>query len=234
MNSKRQKQRHGPNERDRAILDHVTRYRLTTLDAIRRVVLPGLSRNAVGKIANRLCDAGLLRKHRLLYPMNYFVLGELAVRSLGIGIHRAKPLGSQSLPQEFALLAFATLGTHQHLRLNAAEVKRRCPWLPFSFAAAPHCLDEANVLELVRVDLGGPAGHVARKCAADLTERCRIREFSPLVAARQFRLVVITATSGKATAIQRALDHHDWPAGLLFHFSVVPQLLSIGASANHA
>ena len=148
MNSKRQKQRHGPNERDRLILDHVTRYRLTTLDAIGRVVLPGLSRNAVSKIANRLCDAGLLRKFRLLYPMNYFVLGELAVRSLGIGIHRAKPLGSQSLPQEFALLAFATLGTHQHLRLNAAEVKRRCPWLPLSFAAAPHCLDEANVLEI--------------------------------------------------------------------------------------
>ncbi len=234
MNSKRQTQHHGPNERDRLILVHVTRYRLTTLDAIRRVVLPGLSRNAVSKIANRLCDAGLLRKHRLLYPMNYFVLGELAVRSLGIGVHRAKPLGSQSLPQEFALLAFATLGTHQHLRLNAAEVKRRCPWLPFSFAAAPHCLDEANVLELVRVDLGGPADHVARKCAANLTERCRVPEFLTLVAAGQFRLVIITATTEKVAAIHRALKHHLWPPGLLVHCSVVPQLLSIGASANHA
>jgi len=39
MTSKRPKQRHGPNERDRLIVDHVTRYRLTTLDAIRRVVL---------------------------------------------------------------------------------------------------------------------------------------------------------------------------------------------------
>ena len=234
MNSKRQKHRHGPSDRDRQILDHVARYRLTTLEAIRRVVLRGLSRNAVSKIANRLCDVGMLRKHTLLYPMNYFVLGELAVRSLGIGIHRAKPLGPQSLPQEFALLAFATLGAHQHLRLNAAEVKRRCSWLPLSLAMAPHCIDQTDVLELARVDLGGPADHVARKCAADLTERCRISEFLSVVAARQFRLVVITSTTEKVAAIQRALNHHQWPSGLLVHFSVVPQLLSIGASANHA
>ena len=39
MNSKSQKQRRRPNERDRLIVEHVTRYRLTTLDAIRRVVL---------------------------------------------------------------------------------------------------------------------------------------------------------------------------------------------------
>jgi len=223
-----------PNDRDRLILEHVVRYRLTTLEAIQRVVLRGISRNAVNKLANRLCDAGLLQKHTLRYPMNCFVLGELAVRSFGIGIHRADSLGPQSLPQEFALLAFATLGMHQHLRLTAAELKRRCPWLPFSFTAAPHCLDEANVLELVRVDLGGPAHHVARKCAADLTERCRVQEFLMLVTAGQFRLVIITATTEKVTAIQRALTNHLWPTGLLVHFSVVPQLLSIGASANHA
>ncbi len=234
MNSKRQKQRHGPNERDRLILDHVTRYRLTTLDAIRCVVLPGLSRNAVSKIANRLCAAGLLRKFRLLYPMNYFVPGELAVRSLGIGVHRAKPLGSQSLPQEFAVLAFATLGTKPHLRLTTAEVQARCPWLPVSLAKAPHCLDHADVLELIRADLGGPADHVARKCAADLTERCRVPEFLTLVAAGQFRLVIITATTEKVAAIQRSLKHHLWPPGLLVHCSVVPRLLSLGASANHA
>ena len=234
MNSKRQKHRYGPSDRDQLILNHVARYRMTTLDSIRRVVLPGISKNAASKIANRLCDGGLLQKHKLLYPMNYFVLGELAVRRFGIGIHRAEALGSQSLPQEFALLAFATLGMHQHLRLNAAEVKRRYPWLPLAFATAPHCLDEANVLELVRVDLGGPADHVARKCATDLAERGRVPEFLTLVATGQFRLVIITATTEKVTAVQRALTNHLWPPGLLLHFTVVPQLLSISASANHA
>ena len=234
MESKRKTHRHGPSDRDRLILEHVARYRLTTLEAIQRVVLLGLSRNAVSKIVNRLCDAGLLQKHTLQYPTNYFLLGELAVRNFGLGSHRATPLGPQSLPHEFAVLAFATLGTQQHLRLNAVEVKRRCPCLLLSLAAAPHCLDAANVLELVRVDLGGPADHVARKCVADVAERCRIPEFLALVTSGQFRLVIITATTEKVAAIQRALNNHLWPAGLLVHFSVVHQLLFLGASTDHA
>jgi hypothetical protein len=55
-----------------------------------------------------------------------------------------------------------------------------------------------------------------------------------LVATGQFRLVIVTATTEKVTAIQRALTNHLWPPGLLLHFTVVPQLLSLGASANHA
>jgi hypothetical protein len=144
------------------------------------------------------------------------------------------PLGPQSLPQEFALLAFSTLGAKRHLRLNASEVQERWPWLPVPLANAPHCLDQDGVLELVRVDLGGPADHVARKCAADLAKRCRLPEFQALMAASKFRLVVVTATSGKVSAIKRSLIHHELPSSLLIHFSIVPQLISIGANANHA
>ncbi len=234
MASNNKQHRHTPTSRDRLILEHIARFRLTTLEVLGRAVLPGMSRNALNKITNRLCASGLLNKYTLLHPVRYFVLGDSGAHGLGIGSHRVNPLGPQSLPQDFALLAFATLGAKLHLRLTPAETLARCPWLGASLASAPHCVDQVKVLELVRVDLGGPADHVARKCAADVTRRCRIREFVPLVAAGQFRLVIITATSGKATAIQRALDRHDWPTGLLVHFSVVPQLLSLGANPNHA
>jgi hypothetical protein len=62
--------------------------------------------------------------------------------------------------------------------------------------AAPHCIDQADVLELIRVDLGGPVDYVARKYATDLISRCRIREFPKLLAERCFRLVVFTFTTG--------------------------------------
>lgn len=219
---------------DRLILEHVARYRLTTLEALGRAVLAGLSRNALNKITTRLCTSGLLQKYTLLHPVRYFVLGDWGARGMGFREYRAHPLGPQSLPQEFAVLAFAALGAKPHLRLTTSEVLQRCPWLPMYMASAPHCIDRADVLELVRVDLGGPADHVARKCAVDLVNRCRIREFLPLVAERRFRLVVITSTSGKATAIQRALDRHELPPGLLIHFSVVPQLLSLGVNFDDA
>jgi hypothetical protein len=153
---------------------------------------------------------------------------------MGISGYRAMPLGPQSLPQEFAMLSFATLGAKPHLRLCHEEVLERCPWLPMYMANAPHCLDHVDVLELVRVDLGGPADHVARKSATDLANRCRIREFPAMIADQRFRLVVITSTIGKASAIKRALDRHDLPAGLLVHFSVVPQLLSLGVNRDDA
>ena len=220
--------------RDQKILAHVLRFRLTTLAALMKVVLPGLSRNAVNKIRNRLCARSLLCKYDLVYPTKYFMLGESAARALGAGNQRAKSLGAQSLPQEFALLAFATLGTKRHLRLDSSEIQAQWPWMPAQLASVPHCVDQDGVLELIRVDLGGPADHVARKCASDLAKRSRIPEFLPFVSDGQFRLVVITATSGKANAIQRSLNNHSWPRGLQIHFSIVPQLLSIGVSANHA
>lgn len=233
MSSSR-KLRQNLSNRDRLILEHVARYRLTTLEALGRVVLPELSNNALSKITGRLCKLGFLKKYTLVHPQKYIILGERGVRCLGVGAHRAKALGSQSLPNEFALLAFATLGASQHLRLNAVEVRQHCPWLPLSLAMAPHFLDDAGIVELVRVDLGGPAHHVARKCAADLSTRGRIAEFSSFVAAHRFRLVVITISTGKSTAIKNALKNHHWPDGLAIHFSVVPQLLSIGARENHA
>ena len=221
--------------RDRQIVEHVGRHRLTTVEVLRRTVLTGLSRNAVTKIVTRLCDTDYLQKYTLLHPTQYFVLGAAGANLFGLGLHRTTPLGPQSLPMDYAVLIYATLGKYSRIRLTKAEVLQRCPWLDPALADAPHCADEQHgVLELVRVDLGGPADHVARKCVADLNERRRLRDFSLLLAKGGFRLVIITATKEKATAVRQALDRHDWPDGLLIHFSVVSQLLSLSVSQNHA
>jgi len=221
--------------RHRTIIEHVGRYRLSTLEVLGRVVLPGTSRNALSKLVNRLCVAGLLAKYPLVHPAYYVVLGHSAAHMLGAGEHRTVPLGPQSLPIEYAVLVYATLGQQPRIRQTTAEILDRCPWLPSGLINAPHCFDDRNqVLELVRVDLGGPADHVARKCAADLTSRRQFAEFAPMVAQQRFRLVVITATPEKAVALRQALDRHDWPAGLLMHLSIVPRLLTLLASHPHA
>lgn len=221
--------------RDRQIIEHVVRYRLTTIQVLCRAVLPNVSRGAVAKITGRLCDADYLQKYTLLHPTKYFVLGKAGAKLFGLDDQRAAPLGPQSLPIEYVLLIYAALGRQPRVRLTPVEVLAKWPWLKPELAAAPHCWDEKHaILELVRVDLGGPADHVARKCAVDLNKRRQHREFSPLVAQGRFRLVVITATSEKAAALRQALDRHDWPPRLLIHLSVVPQLLSLSARRNHA
>lgn len=221
--------------RDRALLAHVARYRLTTVEVLQRLLLPGVSRNGVGKVLGRLCEAGMLRKYPLLHPALYYVLGDGGAQALGLGAHRGEPLGPQSLPMEYGVLLYATLGNQLRERLTKPEVLDRCPWLPKPLAEAPHCAGAGRgALELVRVDLGGPADHVARKCAADLRERESLREFGSLLTENRFRLVIVTATSEKSVAIRRSLDRREWPAGLRIHLSVVSRLLPLTARRSRA
>lgn len=215
-------------KRDRDVIDHVARYRLTTIPVLRRTCLKGLSRSAAGKIVGRLCSSDYLRGYPLLHPLRYYVLGTQGANSHGLTEHRSLPLGPQSLPMEYAALVYATLGKQPRTRLKRGEVLTICPWLPTSLAAAPHCLDDAQgVLELLRVDLGGPADHVARKCLADLNARRRLRDFAPFVSTGKFRLVIVTSTSEKASVLRQAIDRHDWPVNLPIHFSIVSDLLSL-------
>lgn len=221
--------------RDRKIVEHVARYRLSVIEVLCRRVLPGLSPNAVAKIANRLCRSGYLRKFTLLHPTRYYVLDTRGTQWLSGNSDRTGPLGPQSLPIEYAILVYATLGKQPHTRLTAKELMLEHPWITAKLANAPHCRDDQDgILELIRVDLGGPADHVARKCTVDMNKRWPLREFLPLVKQGQFRLVVITATPEKVKALRQAMESRQWPPGLRIHFSVIPQLLSLTANKNHA
>lgn len=221
--------------RDCAVLSHVARNRLTTVEVLSHTVLQGLSSNGAAKILNRLCGAGYLQKYELVHPGKYYVLSDQGARLLGMSSHRTNSLGPQSLPTEYGVLAYANLGRQQRRRLTAGEVLQRCPGLTRSLAEATHCEDLTHgVLELVRVDLGGPADHVGRKCQRDMLRRYRFRSLAELLAQGRFRLVVITATSTKAAAIRRSFDGRDWPGSLLVHFSVIPQLLTLTARQSNA
>jgi hypothetical protein len=68
--------------RDREIIDHVCRYRLTTIAALRRTLTGNLTRKAVSKIVHRLCDAGYLQAYTLTHPTRYYVLGTQSAKSL--------------------------------------------------------------------------------------------------------------------------------------------------------
>lgn len=221
--------------RDRQVLEHVARYRMATTTTLRQGLFPKLSANAVGKIANRLCRAGFLAKYPLVHPSPYFVLGSRGANVLGLGSHRTTPLGPQALPIDYALLLYCVLGQQHRHRLLSQELLELCPWLPSPLVAVPHCLDpHKQVLELVRVDLGGPADHVARRAVQEIAARRRIPEFFAMLAEGRFRLVVITATKNKSQALRSALQQHDWPAGMQVHFSVVPQLLRFIVRTSHS
>ena len=216
-------------KRDRRIIEHVVRYRLGVMETTHRLFFEQQELSAVCKVVGRLCDDQWLRRYPLIYPTQYLTPGKRTAQAFGLPAGRTQPLGPQSLPTEYAVLLYAA-GAKGLKRLLPEEIHQQFGWYDLAWSLAPHCrrhVDGKPLLELLRIDLGGPADHVARKCRSDIELRSTCREFESLVKREAFRLVVISATTEKAAAIQLALRNHLWPAGLKFHLAVIPQLLPL-------
>jgi hypothetical protein len=147
-----------------------------------------------------------------------------------VGEDRALPLGPQALPTEAAVLHYCLSGSRKRQRMTPSELVAKFPTWPSSLRAAPHALDSQGVLELIRVDLGAPADHVARKCRADITRRLAVPEVEQLIQAGGLKLVVLTPSSPKAAAIRRSLAAKEFPETLTIHLAVIPELLQLEAS----
>ena len=80
-------------ERDRKILDHVARYRLTINQVLHRLFFPDNGQSAVAKVTGRLCSAKRLAKFKLRHPRVYFTLTAAEAQNRGLSISRAQSLG---------------------------------------------------------------------------------------------------------------------------------------------
>ena len=209
-------------KRDEQILQLTDRFRLGTNMAYRQVLFEKQSLNAVTKVTARLCQQGWLRRYPLIPPEDYFTLGPTAVRSLGYANRRSEPLGSQSLPIDYAVLLYGTHG--QRSRLLKTELSELYPWLPDELTHTPHCRSNSGVLELIRVDLGGSPQHVARKAAADCSARCELDEFHKLVDQQRFQMVILTTTPSKARLIRQAVEAASWNDRVRLHLAIIPRL----------
>jgi len=97
-------------ERDRAILDHVTRHRLTTREAVQRLFLPEHELNAATKILSRLVKAGCLADGWLPDGQTkYWRLSPAYVKAKGLHPYNAKPLNFGPAVEHFGVLAFCCL-----------------------------------------------------------------------------------------------------------------------------
>jgi hypothetical protein len=223
--------------RDKEILLHVARYRLSVYEVLQDKFFPDLGPTAPIKVVKRLCRQGFLKRIPLYGRKCAFVLTSRAGKTLGASWRRHELPGPQSLPIDFAVLMYAT-SRKRGRRLTRHELLSFFPWVAPAFASLPHCTDDEpagrNCLELIRVDLGGTPEHVARKCFQDIVKRRDKELFGTLLREGRFKLVVITTAKEKATSIQKAVDRHAWPDGLAFHLVVLPQLAAFLGGAHHA
>ena len=212
-------------ERDKKIIELTQRYRLGTNATFQAMAFDGQSLNAVSKVTARLCKQRLLARYPLFPPQDYFSLGTKATQMLGLPVSRSLPLGPQALPMDYAVLLYAASGERK--RLMASELEESVSWLPGNLRHSPYCIGRENILELVRVDLGGSARNIAKKLSADCSKRLEISEFRSLIANSKFQLVVLTTTNAKARLIRQAIQSLTWAQGVRLHLAMIPNLTQL-------
>lgn len=214
-------------ERKRQIVEQVGRDRLSTNEIIRQRFFTDCHSTTVTRATAELCSLDWLNSYPLLYPNLYFRPGKRAVSALGMLSSATLSLGTQALPTEYAILLY-TANNYPHVqRLSIDELRTLHSWFQPEWFNATHALRTGTTTELLRVDLGGPADHIARKCLSEIHARYVVDQFRQLLANQEFQLVVITGATGKAAQINSALAAHTWPQGMRFRIAVFTELLSL-------
>jgi len=111
------------------------------------------------------------------------------------------------------------------------------PWFPkpsnHEIYSVDSSINEGSVLEWIRADLGGPSHHIVRKTHRRLQSIVDSENALAALNRQEFRVVFLTATAEKAGSIQRAIEPHEWPAGIQLHLAIIPELLPLTTRHHH-
>src|SRR5262245_58006479 len=105
-----------PSDSDLAIIEHIDRYRMSTLQIILRRVLPQSTPNATRKQLHRLTRQRWLARFSFLQQKSYYVLTRTACETLGISVRRSYPLKQSGLLHHYAVLIFCDRFEHQLIK----------------------------------------------------------------------------------------------------------------------
>jgi hypothetical protein len=190
--------------RDRHILHHVQRYRLTTRDVLKRLFFSQAGESAVSKVLARLVADGALCGCRLGNGFGYYVLGRQGMDAVGATAASGRPFSEQTLPVAFGFLAFCiTSGVR---RLTADEFRRAFPLLCRDrMKAGSYYVDARSTphrLGTVLVDRGNPPKLILHKLQRLSAQQYRAPAFAELIQTGRFCVTILTAWPLK----QRLLD----------------------------
>lgn len=209
-------------ERDRLILEHVGRYRLTTREIVQWLFMPQTGMNAVTKVLIRLKGARLLARHTLHDSRQYWTLGLAGAHQLGFSDKRTSAFGYSAIIEHYGVLAFCCEPrmTRREL-LTPQEFEERFPGHSHpSIQRAPYYVDEhqgVRRLGMIVVDRSGDPVRLVRKCMAEMRRR---RELIPAFLSRfrnqDFVCSIVTGDPERKQVLERLLAQDKPPV----HFRV--------------
>ena len=234
---RRKKRRPGPpklEERDRFILEHVARYRMTVPQALSELTFfEDSGPHAVKNVLKRLCrSGGYLSSAPLYRNRSYYHLTKRAVRVLGEHDSLAKPLPDEPKTRAYAVLSFCCLQGRGFERLTKDEFEQHFPELYQNQQRREYYIDTAGDrprLGFLRVDYGGRGrwDRLIAKCREDVVKRCDKPAFRKLIDAGDFVITVLTALEKKAERLRQAVAEIEAQLPVPIQVAVIPDLLEL-------
>jgi hypothetical protein len=233
-------------ERDRHILRLIERHGLVTVEALMRVL--GLSRKAAERILTRLMAAGLIDSAQLLGRTCYYMFTASGARLAGLDEAASRPMGTQAMLQNVAMLNHCLLGPAPAERMTRAEFVAKFPAFAVrgvisSARRTRYYLDVSERREggsgVVRLALmlptaGSNPRRIARKARREVEKRRRASQpLAELIRARLFSVVVLVESEEKAGRVEAMLAKDPWHSRAAVVPGYLDLLISIGAKNRH-
>lgn len=229
-------------KRDRKILEHVARYRLTTsavlhglffrtLDQTKAVLkrlsapyTPGLSEQEQRNHALRsFLQARPLRFKRQVY----YQLTARGTRELGLPPERSRPLGPQALVQAYAVLIHCCRHSRTRTLFTADELAAH-PLLrdvPSGLYYLEQLSDQASRLTQIVVDHRTDCQRLLERCRAILRKAEEIPTLVGMMDQQAFGLALLTLQQQKRVELEAQLAQKPFPVSV--HVEVIPHLSEI-------
>ncbi|TWU44919.1 hypothetical protein Q31b_00900 [Novipirellula aureliae] len=205
------------NDRDYKIIEHISRYRLTTREVLHRLFFDDSDINAVSKVTSRLEADQFVKSHSLDGSAKYINLGVNACKLLGESSKHAKPLGTQALVHWYGKLLFCCgqLPTRELFRIRDLKKKQPDLLIPGFSHNAYYLHTDVNPqrksLGFIRVDHGRDVSSLLTQCQAEVHGRTEHPFWHSIVERRQFVVTVVTAFEQKAELISAKAKERNLP-----------------------
>ena len=214
-------------ERDRAVLEHVARYRLTTAETLQGLFFSDASTDdAVKSLLRRLRRGGYLESAPLYGRRHYYHLTRRAALLFGLSPAVGTPAGIQAVRQRYGVLAFCCQGARRRQRFTREEFRAHFPDLARELSPGDYAIDTdpsgQDRMVNIRVDFGRETRSLVRKCFNLAAHFLSCRSVYAFADEDRFGLALVTADHHKRKVLSSALEEAAFP--LWFTVESFPEL----------
>lgn len=203
------------NPRDNALLMHVCRNTVSTLEVMHSQFFEHVSMDACRKAVKKLSENGYLSKYPLWDNKSVYRVGQKSVSSFGFPRKRSKKLGAIRLPYEVGCLAYTCMNADPRWRLLPFEIQTACKGFPPSLIHYWAYTWHQKQLSTVRVETrcGNPK-RIIQKLSEQLYEYCKFETVAEMYKSGRFGFAVVVASEAQESVLHQANEDLGHPIPL--------------------